>query len=1261
MANTTRETKTFLTAEDKTAGAFASMRREMESTQKRVLEMQAAMAGVAGLLVGGAFAIAMKKAIDDMAAFKDMAIDAGVQGAANIQQFERAFRMANVPMADAVSIMQKLSKSSLEVKDPASNAALAIRALGLSAEAYAKMKPDEMLIAVAQASAQFAPSAKKNAVMMELMGKSGASMQRVLAEIAQTTPEVSEFMNAQAEAADALQDKYTGMQMKAESFGRAGASVLVPTLSNILDGFIELKGQKDGSLGFFEAVGNAMKIVAGSAAALWIGVKELGDAFGAFFAKMGQSNEAIEAIEKAREERRAANISQLSEMFANLGKVETAATSAAEAAGKIKFDPAAAKAAREAAADYQKLMQAIGVKISAVKEEVDFNRKLTDAEKMLLDLQTGKYDKLSAEQRESLKGKAEELAALERELQLRKNLLANLQAQADFRSEYQDAIAANLTAATSMITSLRDGNAQLAIEVENLGATDAARQLALLSLEKEIALRAILDDGQRANIEGLYQNRKALLETKAAFEQQKSTFSSVFDSLEGGFKAALQGAKSFGDYIKNGLKNALYELVARPFIIQLAASLTGASGQVVAGALGGANVAGGAGGFGSLFSGGGALGSIGAFGSAFGNGATFGSSVGLGGTFANLGAGGGSLGFQAGSVMGAAGPYIAAALAAYQLYQTFRDKGENPKYRLGFGSAAQGYASDSVFGRQGFVYAQGNDAANQGFRNFQTGLGGIDTQIGRLMSPDQIAAATSRLNGTQGREFSFPKDDPTASEQLSLEYLKLKYSAVFADFNAGISGAIRNFSGTSEDLIKYIGTQVVAYEQLRAMIDQVNSQLEGLNNSGLDALNKTLQDLRDNIDSARAAFLAAKAANDPTKEVEAQKALMTAIMARYNTERELINQISAQLDSVQSSRYDFGQQMSSRFQSVGGAGTGSVPQIQRMDRLTTQANAATDPAARIGYINAALSVADQYVATEQAAIRARFEALSRAQQVSVDLQRRAIDERQAGLQRELDLIGDMKGIAESARQAIRSITFSGANPLSAFGRFDVQGQDVASLQAQFRSSTGGARSSAANSLIQAIQGRLTSAGDLYQRPSDEYLNAYNEAMAALSEVQSAAQSEAERALALQASIEQLAIDSNTLTQSLVDYAAQMQAEVDAFNATALPIYQRLAEQGDAAYGALAAQSSAQLDAVTRGLSIAEAQRQLLVEVRNQLVLLNSPTATIGNNRKNGSDGGTGTTTTTVVVQIGNQQFDAALITSVGNNRRVIGQMLENSV
>ena len=69
----------------------------------------------------------------------------------------------------------------------------------------------------------------------------------------------------------------------------------------------------------------------------------------------------------------------------------------------------------------------------------------------------------------------------------------------------------------------------------------------------------------------------------------------------------------------------------------------------------------------------------------------------------------------------------------------------------------------------------------------------------------------------------------------------------------------------------------------------------------------------------------------------------------------------------------------------------------------------------------------------------------------------------------------------------------------------------------------------------------------------------------------------------------------------------------------------------------------------------------MVEVRNQLVLLNSPTATIGNNRKNGSDGGTGTTTTTVVVQIGNQQFDAALITSVGNNRRVIGQMLENSV
>jgi hypothetical protein len=270
----------------------------------------------------------------------------------------------------------------------------------------------------------------------------------------------------------------------------------------------------------------------------------------------------------------------------------------------------------------------------------------------------------------------------------------------------------------------------------------------------------------------------------------------------------------------------------------------------------------------------------------------------------------------------------------------------------------------------------------------------------------------------------------------------------------------------------------------------------------------------------------------------------------------------------------------------------------------------------------------------------------------VRIQQDAITKRINGLQTELDLVSQMAGVAETARQAIRAITFSGQNPLSAFGRFDLQGQDVASLQAQFRGSTGSARAGAANSLIQAIQGRLSSAGDLFQRPSDEYLNAYNEAMAALAEVQGAAQSDAERALQIQTSIEALTAESNGLTQSLVDYTALMNDALDAFNTQALGFYTTLGAQGDAAYSQMEAQGQAMLDVATRGLSVQEAQRNLLIEIRNALQNRDQPTAQIGSGRKDGS---------TIVVQIGNQQFDAAVVTSIDNNRRVVGQMVATSL
>jgi hypothetical protein len=93
---------------------------------------------------------------------------------------------------------------------------------------------------------------------------------------------------------------------------------------------------------------------------------------------------------------------------------------------------------------------------------------------------------------------------------------------------------------------------------------------------------------------------------------------------------------------------------------------------------------------------------------------------------------------------------------------------------------------------------------------------------------------------------------------------------------------------------------------------------------------------------------------------------------------------------------------------------------------------------------------------------------------------------------------------------------------------------------------------------------------------------------------------------------------------LVDYTALMNDALDAFNAQALDFYTDLGQQGTDTYALLEATGQAQLDVATRGLSVAEAQRGLLTEIRNLLSSINdgSGTATIGSGRKPGVDAGT---------------------------------------
>jgi hypothetical protein len=1258
---------------------MARLQKDMNDAKRIVgdaaqsIERYAALAkaALAGISVAGLTALA-KSAIDAMDAIRDLSLATGI----SVEQLAGLGVAAKQTGGDLNSIAGAMNKLSVNIGKDGER----FRALGITAK-----EPLEAFKQLSDVFVNLKDPQQRAAVMAEALGKSWMGAAPLLAEggakigeLVEVGTRLSGVTKQMTDEADAFNDKLV-LLGGTGGFATRMIGPLLPLLNALADEMLKAQ-DKSTSLGQSFSplleIGKAIAVLFGNVAFVFRGVgTEIGGMaaqIAAFASGNIKGGLAIGRAMKEDAEKARASFDGWEKSIMSIGAASTAAI--APVKGLSQEQQRASQAAAAAAATFlgaqkagtdeiTKLLAKINGKESGLDPSFyDDLQKLFGAYKggkLTLEQYRDVVEKLTNQQPFVKAGLEAEAKALEHLNKLR----------AEAQQQEVDAIDAR----NSMIDGMTGGNAMLQAEIaEMLGAKNAQRELTL-AREEALAIRLALTDEDEASVIALYAQKRALLEQKDAVQQSRSAFSSWYDIIDGGFKAALQGAKSFGDYLKNGLKNALYQLIARPFVIQLAATLTGSSASTVASALGGNG-----GGIGSLLGG---LGSLSGIGGSLAGGLT---SIGLGGAGQFVGGltgaisgpgltGAAGAGSSAAGMLSAAGPYIAAALAAYQLFQTFRDKGENPRYRLGFGSAAQGYASDSIFGMQGFQYAQGNDAANQGFRNFQRGLGGLDTQIGGLLTPAQIAAAAGRLNGVTGREFSFPKGDPTASEQLSKEFLQIKYSAVFADLNSGISDAIKNFAGNSEELIKYIGEQVTAYQQLQTMLKEIDNTIAGLSNNGVEALTRTLQSLADNVTTAQEALADARELNDPTKEVAAQKALMDAILNRYNTESKLIQDLADQLASIQSGAFDFGQQMAQRISSVGGdlmrfqdvpgmskigrlVNSQTQSQLGRIATLQGQIGGESDPSRRLGLINSALSVVDQYVSTGQAEIRARYEALSRGQQDSVRLQQDALAKRIQGLQTELDLVSQMQGIADSARAAIKAISFSGQNPGSAFARYGMQGDDIAALQNTFRNTTGNQRAGAANSLIQAIQGRLASAGDLYQRPSDEYLKAYNEAMVALSEVQGAAQSDAERALELQSSIEALTLESNGLTQNLIDYTELMNDALDQFNAQALGFYTDLGQQGTDTYALLEATGQAQLDVATRGLTVAEAQRGLLTEIRNLLSSINdgSGTATIGNGRKPAIDGGT------LILRIDGRDIEGVIVDTVRSNRRVINEALSQT-
>jgi len=284
------------------------------------------------------------------------------------------------------------------------------------------------------------------------------------------------------------------------------------------------------------------------------------------------------------------------------------------------------------------------------------------------------------------------------------------------------------------------------------------------------------------------------------------------DLLSGGLKG-MDIAKRLGDAIKRYIADLLWQLTARPFLIQLAASVTGTS---VAGLSQAAGLANGGNTLSSIASGSsllaGPAAALSHFGTAFSN------TVSLFGEFSTNFASAAEF-LSSGSfasALGTLGPYALAITAAVKLFEAFADKGENWRAQLGYGANANAYAVNGTFGRVGFDHIAGDDALNREIQKFFESFRGFDERILKTLSQAQETAVRAGIaNLTSAREFAFPKGDETAGQQLTLQFVQEYYGAIFKalgpDYDA-FASAIANWKGKVEDLIAAIGDMIGVME-----------------------------------------------------------------------------------------------------------------------------------------------------------------------------------------------------------------------------------------------------------------------------------------------------------------------------------------------------------------------------------------------------------------------------------------------------------------
>lgn len=944
----------------------------------------------------------MRAGLDDLA-------DAGLGTVESLSRIKNAAKAFGGDFDQITGALSKMVNGLAGSEKETSKAGEALRRLGISArDSSGNLRaPAEIFEQLAGTLSGYADGADKAAFAQAILGKGAERFLPILKDMAEQGTKVATVTARQAAEADQYDKAMRSLATATESVAKKIAGEFIPAATafagaltdtlNANNGLKKSVGElaADGSIQnwaytagaavanlvdvglgasrAFETIGKAIaetgrnaadfsKIVAGALLVKdgnsvkgmelikegYSGLKTMGAEFSADLEKI--ANRAWFSDTYAA--KYAANMKKLGEAAGEaLPKLNSAGLGTADKKDKNTPDPFAAMMA-----DAQKQLA------TAYAETLDPLNDLTAAEKALIAVRESvNWEQITTEQRIQIRETLEQAAALQKVVAGQKEWNKTVDEAKKFADEFnrkQDEQTVAISAKAAAINAEADNWGKLPSEIAAVTLAENEEILARLKLQGASEDLVVAQE----NLVKSQRNYVAALQRKEGIQAGEQMLK-IWDDV------ATAGARFFADLVTNGrsafgrLRDSLKQfgadlvaLFAKKWLLNMAASVSGDAGIAsMAASVGGNTIAGAAGNFimGSAAAGTGIAGAASNFAMGFSA-----PGVAAPGLFADAGA--------ALAGMGPVGWAILAAAAVAAVVNLTRDK-ENPRVKLGFGSAAQGYVSQGLFGAEGFNYIETNDAGNQALRDFMKSLKPLDERIAKFLSAGQIAGIGAALNAQGQREFSFAPGDNTASAQITLEYLKQKYSIVFRELDATFADFVANFTGSAEDLTK-------------AIVGEANV-LDMLDPSTMADFLKGIPDLT--VEGLRKVQQAGEALSDTFTRVvneflSAQNALNQAIAARNPTfGRDLVlnqrNAIGSQFAALTGNTYgaDLAARMALDPQSFTGLGTdamnllaqwlGLQTQLEQLDaQLATSGNAANDVATSF---NNAANAANDYAAS----------------------------------------------------------------------------------------------------------------------------------------------------------------------------------------------------------------------------------------------------------------------------------------------------------